>query len=108
MVHEQSYLLTEEELNDKNVLPSIRKRNPLNKRWSDMRLYLKEQVVAFSNKKWGSEDLLEAEKERRNALHHNKKRSKFLETLSGTMSSLIIKRDQEENKHACQSSGDRG
>ena len=56
-----------------------------------MRLYLKEQVVAFSNEKWGSEDLLEAEKERRNALEYNKKRSKFLETLSGTVSCLIIK-----------------
>lgn len=59
------FLLTEEELADKTVLPHISKPNPKSPRWSNMQLYLRKHLVLFAGTKWGSMENLEAEKERK-------------------------------------------
>ena len=41
----ERYLLTEEELSDRTVLPCISRPNPHKSTWSDMQLYLREQVL---------------------------------------------------------------
>lgn len=73
----------------------ILKRNPHNSIWGDMRLYLEAQVAQRSLEIWGSEDKLEAERERRarrveaSKLKHYNKRIKDLKVQ--TRSSLFTK-----------------
>ncbi|GAB5363081.1 hypothetical protein AAMO2058_000852800 [Amorphochlora amoebiformis] len=65
----QHYLLTEGELSG---LGTISKPNPHKSTWAPMKLYLKEQVVKISRRKYENEEALEAEKERRSLIQLEK------------------------------------
>ncbi|KAF2404721.1 DNA repair protein [Trichodelitschia bisporula] len=73
------YLLTDPELKDKDLLPRLEKPNPHKSTWNNMQLYLRFQVeeYAFSAKKWGSPEALDAEFERREADKKVRKEKKF-------------------------------
>lgn len=77
----EEFLLTEEELADKEHLPFITKPNPHKSTWSDMHLYLRENVINFSIKKWGSLEALEKEINAREAAKEARKEKRFKEKL---------------------------
>ncbi|KAI0854015.1 DNA repair protein [Daldinia vernicosa] len=79
----EDYLLTEPELRDAELLPHLSKPNPHKSHWHDMMLFLRYQVeeYAFSDKKWGSAEELDAEFERREAEKKKRKETKFKEKL---------------------------
>ncbi|KAI1769942.1 DNA repair protein [Hypoxylon cercidicola] len=79
----EDYLLTEPELRDEELLPHLSKPNPHKSHWHDMMLFLRYQVeeYAFSDKKWGSSEALDAEFERREADKKKRKEAKFKEKL---------------------------
>lgn len=77
------YLLTDEELADSNLLPSISKKNPHNPRWADMKLYLRRQVRDFAIKKHGSEEAIKEALANRNESRTDKKSKQFLKKLKG-------------------------
>lgn len=78
----QLYLLTDEELRDASALPHVSKRNPKKSDWSDMQLFLHEQVRAFALRKWGSEDALKDEIAKRAQDHKKRKTRRFEDALS--------------------------
>lgn len=61
----EDYLLTDEELRDEAVMPHLSRPNPHKSTWSDMHLFLREQVEDFAFAKWGSPEALDAEYARR-------------------------------------------
>jgi DNA-repair protein complementing XP-A cells len=73
------YLLTNPELEDKDLFRRMEKPNPHKSHWSMMQLYLRYQVedFAFSEMKWGSPEALDEEFERREANKKQKKEAKF-------------------------------
>jgi DNA-repair protein complementing XP-A cells len=75
----EDYLLTDEELKDPELLPHMERPNPHKATWNNMMLYLRYQVeeYAFSEKKWGSPEALDAEFERREAEKKKRKDQKF-------------------------------
>ncbi|KAI8458232.1 XPA protein C-terminus-domain-containing protein [Phakopsora pachyrhizi] len=79
----EDYLLTDPELKDTEILPHLLKANPHRSTYSNMMLYLREQVeeYSFSDKKWGSEEALDREFRRREAEKKVKKNKKFEEKL---------------------------
>ncbi|KAJ3340209.1 hypothetical protein HDU93_007299 [Gonapodya sp. JEL0774] len=78
----EDYLLTESELRDSEKLPTWEKPNPHKNTWSNMFLYLREQVEAFAWEKWGSEENLDREFERRDAQKKTKKEQVFTQKLN--------------------------
>ena len=78
------FLLTDEELADSAILPSISRKNPHNPRWADMKLYLKKQVRDFAIKKHGSEEALIEALSNRNEVRSDRKSKQFLKKLKGT------------------------
>lgn len=79
------YLLTDEELADSSLVPSISRKNPHNPRWSDMRLYLRKQVRDFAICKFGSEEALQDALSSRTETRTDRKSQKFLKRLKGTV-----------------------
>lgn len=77
------FLLTDEELADSALLPSISRKNPHNPRWADMKLYLKKQVREFSIKKHGSEEALKTALSNRIEVRSDRKSKQFLNKLKG-------------------------
>ncbi|KAI1135803.1 DNA repair protein [Hypoxylon sp. FL0543] len=79
----EDYLLTEPELRDEELLPHLSRPNPHKSHWHDMMLFLRYQVeeYAFSDKKWGSAEALDAEFERRETDKKKRKEAKFKEKL---------------------------
>ena len=77
------FLLTDEELADFALLPSISRKNPHNPRWADMKLYLKKQVRDYAIKKHGSEEALKLALSNRNEVRSDKKSKQFLKKLKG-------------------------
>ncbi|GAB7362089.1 hypothetical protein MBLNU230_g2122t1 [Neophaeotheca triangularis] len=75
----EDYLLTDPELKDTELLPHLKKPNPHKSTWNDMMLYVRYQVeeYAFSDKKWGSAEALDAEFEKRTQETKNRKEKKF-------------------------------
>lgn len=75
----EDYLLTDPELKDKELLPWLEKPNPHKSTWNNMQLYLRYQVeeYAFSDRRWGSAEALDAEFERRQEDKKKKKDKKF-------------------------------
>jgi DNA-repair protein complementing XP-A cells len=75
----EDYLLTDEELKDAKLLPRLERPNPHKSTWNNMMLYLRYQVeeYAFSAKKWGSPEALDAEFERRESEKKKRKEAKF-------------------------------
>lgn len=79
----EDYLLTNPELEDKELLPRLEKPNPHASHWSMMQLYLRYQVeaFAFSDRKWGSAAALDEEFSRRESGRKTKKEEKFKKKL---------------------------
>jgi DNA-repair protein complementing XP-A cells len=75
----EDYLLTEPELRDEALLPHLSRPNPHKSHWHDMMLFLRCQVeeYAFSERKWGSAEAMDAEFERREADKKRRKEAKF-------------------------------
>lgn len=75
----EDYLLTDEELKDAELLPRMERPNPHKSTWNDMMLYLRFQVeeYAFSDRKWGSAEALDAEFEKRESEKKRRKEAKF-------------------------------
>ena len=75
----EDYLLTDPELRDTELLPRLEKPNPHKSTWQPMLLFLRYQVeeYAFSDKKWGSGEALDAEFERRMGEKKRRREVKF-------------------------------
>ncbi|KAG9292006.1 hypothetical protein G9A89_017905 [Geosiphon pyriformis] len=78
----EDYLLTDSELRDSEVLPHWLKPNPRKATWNSMMLYLRMQVEEFAFKKWGGEEGLDKEYERRVADKQKKKEKQFKKKIS--------------------------
>jgi DNA-repair protein complementing XP-A cells len=79
------YLLTDEELADSILLPSISRKNPHNPRWADMKLYLRRQVREFAVKKHGSEKAMKEALANRTEARTDRKSKQFLKKLKGIL-----------------------
>lgn len=77
------YLLTDEELADSMLMPSISRKNPHNPRWADMKLYLRRQVRDFAIKKHGSEEAIKEALANKNEARTDRKSKQFLKKLKG-------------------------
>ncbi|KAJ9091568.1 hypothetical protein QFC19_009024 [Naganishia cerealis] len=77
----EDYLLTDSELRDTSLLPHLLKANPHASTYSNMMLYLRFQVEAVAWEKWGGEEGLDAEWERREEQKRARKERKFEEGL---------------------------
>ena len=75
------FLLTDEELRDGSRLPHTTKPNPLKPTWSNMQLFLREQVLAFALEKWGGLEQIQEEAQRRANAHQSAKEKKFAANL---------------------------
>ncbi|KAI8812337.1 XPA protein C-terminus-domain-containing protein [Cladochytrium replicatum] len=99
----EDYLLTESELRDQERLPHWIKANPHKSTWSNMLLYMREQVEAFAWEKWGSPEALDREFERREAEKAQKKdkkfRAKLLELKKKTRTSTWQRPTVEAHEH---------
>lgn len=75
----EDYLLTDPELRDEELLPHMERPNPHKATWNNMMLFLRYQVeeFAFSPKKWGSPEALDAEFERREVEKKRRREAKF-------------------------------
>ncbi|PYH42388.1 DNA repair protein RAD14 [Aspergillus saccharolyticus JOP 1030-1] len=75
----EDYLLTDPELRDTELLPHLERPNPHKSTWNNMMLYLRYQVeeYAFSDKKWGSPEALDAEFEKRENEKKRRREAKF-------------------------------
>ncbi|KAH0562045.1 hypothetical protein GP486_003254 [Trichoglossum hirsutum] len=75
----EDYLLTDPELKDEELLPHLERPNPHKATWNNMMLYLRYQVeeYAFSSKKWGSPEALDAEFAKRESQKKKRKEDKF-------------------------------
>ncbi|RDW93947.1 DNA repair protein RAD14 [Aspergillus mulundensis] len=75
----EDYLLTDPELRDTELLPHIERPNPHKSTWNNMMLFLRYQVeeYAFSDKKWGSPEALDAEFEKRENDKKRRREVKF-------------------------------
>ncbi|KAA1108634.1 hypothetical protein PGT21_019761 [Puccinia graminis f. sp. tritici] len=97
----QDYLLTDPELKDSELLPHLLKPNPHQSTYSNMMLFLREQVeaYAFSEKKWGSAAALDEEFARRETSKKQLKNKKFeaqLKELRKKTRSNVWHRRQED------------
>lgn len=59
----KEFLLTAEELDDRDRLPHMERPNPHKSSWHNMQLFLKKQVCSFAIEKHGSLDALEQNKD---------------------------------------------
>lgn len=102
---QQDYLLTDPELRDSELLPHLLKANPHKSTYSNMMLFLRCQVeqYAFSDAKWGSEEGLDAEFQRRQDEKSRKRGKKFMDGLKDlrkrTRDSVWQKRKDAEHQH---------
>ncbi|PWN47305.1 DNA repair protein [Violaceomyces palustris] len=110
----EDYLLTDAELKDEEILPHLLKANPHKSTYSNMMLYLRCQVeeYAFSESKWGSEQGLDDEFERREEEKSRKRGKKFQKALfelrRRTRDNVWQKRKDQEHVHTFQEVVDGG
>ncbi|OZJ03704.1 hypothetical protein BZG36_03300 [Bifiguratus adelaidae] len=78
----EDYLLTDPELKDTELLPHWSKPNPRKSTWNNMMLYVREMVEEYAFRKWGDEEGLDAEWEKRESEKRKKKDKKFKEKLA--------------------------
>ncbi|GAA5841448.1 hypothetical protein JCM9279_000656 [Rhodotorula babjevae] len=101
----EDYLLTEPELRDTELMPHLLRPNPHRPTYSNMMLFLRCQVedYAFSDRKWGSPEALDAEFERREADKAAKKNKKFAKKLDDlrkkTKTNVWHRRQEAEHTH---------
>ncbi|KAF2263826.1 DNA repair protein [Lojkania enalia] len=96
------YLLTDPELKDEELLPHLERPNPHKTNWNNMQLFLRLQVeaYAFSDRKWGSPEALDAEYEKRIKISKARKEKKFKNKLED-----LKKRTRVEAYKRAKSSG---
>ncbi|EPQ28505.1 uncharacterized protein PFL1_03808 [Pseudozyma flocculosa PF-1] len=110
----EDYLLTDAELRDEEILPHLLKANPHKATYSNMMLFCRKQVeaFAFSDAKWGSEDNLDREFERREEEKVRKRGKKFQQGLADlrkrTRDNVWQRRKDEEHHHEWEEVEDRG
>jgi DNA-repair protein complementing XP-A cells len=96
------YLLTDEELRDRNNLPFWIKPNPHKQSYSNMLLYCRSQVEEYGFKKWGGEKGLDLEIERRQKESVVRKKKKFkkqtVELRRKTMTSVLKTREDHQHE----------
>ncbi|KAL8284177.1 hypothetical protein RQP46_004926 [Phenoliferia psychrophenolica] len=101
----EDYLLTDPELKDAELLPHLLRANPHRPTYSNMMLFLRLQVeaFAFSDKKWGSPEALDAEFARRELEKKDKKAKKFetklRELRKKTRTNVWHRRVDAEHRH---------
>lgn len=99
------FLLPTAELRDTELMPHLLRPNPHRPTYSNMMLFLRCQVeaFAFSDRKWGSAEALDAEFERREAEKKDKKSKKFAKKLSElrkkTRTNVWHRRQDAEHRH---------
>lgn len=73
------YLLTDPELKDEELFPRLEKPNPRSATYHSMQLFLRFQLeeYAFSPRKWGSAEALDAEFERRDVEKKERREKRF-------------------------------
>ncbi|KAJ1926623.1 DNA repair protein rad14 [Tieghemiomyces parasiticus] len=95
----EDYLLTDEELRDREILRCWEKPNPRKATWNNMMLYVREQVEAYAFRRWGSEEALDQEYQRRAEEKKTRKAKKFQASLrelrNRTRTSIWQKRDYD-------------
>ena len=69
----EDYFLTEDELNDKSLFHRLEKPNPHSGTFARMQLFVRCEIEAFAFKKWGGEEGLDKEWERRETLKIKRK-----------------------------------
>lgn len=105
---QEDYLLTDSELRDPELLPHQLKANPHSASYSNMMLFLRCQVedYAFSEAKWGSEEALDAELDRRTEERAAKRSKKFQQRLhllrSRTKTAKFAERINDRHEHEFQ------
>lgn len=102
------YLLTDPELKDESLLPHLERPNPHKSNWHNMHLFLRCQVeeYAFSEKRWGSAEALDAEFERRQADTKRRKENKFKAKLADLKKRTKVEAYQRARKGGGQTFGD--
>lgn len=73
----QDYLLTDPELKDEDLLPHLLRQNPHASTYSNMMLFMRGQVEKVAWDKWGGEEGLDKEWERREQFKKRKREAKF-------------------------------
>jgi DNA-repair protein complementing XP-A cells len=73
----QDYLLTDPELKDEDLLPHLLRANPHASTYSNMMLFLREQVEKVAWDKWEGEEGLDKEWARREVFKKRKREQKF-------------------------------
>lgn len=92
-------------MRDTEILPHLLRPNPHRSTYSNMMLFLREQVeaFAFSDQKWGSPEALDEEFERREAERKKKKNKKFEQSLKDlrrrTTTNRWHQRKEAEHEH---------
>jgi DNA-repair protein complementing XP-A cells len=69
--------LTDPELKDEDLLPHLLRPNPHASNYSNMMLFMRKQVEAVAWNKWGGEEGLDKEYERREDYKKRKREEKF-------------------------------
>ncbi|KAF2456998.1 XPA protein C-terminus-domain-containing protein [Lineolata rhizophorae] len=108
----EDYLLTDPELKDDELFPRLERPNPHKSTWNNMQLYLRYQLeeYAFSDRKWGSTEGLDAEFERRESDKKQRKEKKFnakLDDLKKRTRFDAYKRNRSRDGHSEAHFGDR-
>jgi len=99
----QDYLLTDPELKDEELLPHLLRPNPHASTYSNMMLFLREQVEKVAFDKWGGEEGLDKEWERREQFKKRKREEKFEQGLRDlrkrTRNNLYQRRQEAAHVH---------
>lgn len=101
----QKYLLTEEEIRQFNA---ISRRNPHSIAWNDMQLYLEEQIRRFALEKYGSDENIEEERERRKDSHKKKRVKRLEKSIRAAKQRVFMKPRAERHRHSFVSQGGKG
>ena len=96
----EDYLLTEPELKDEKLLPHLERPNPHKSHWHNMSLYLRCQIedYAFSERRWGSAEALDAEFAKREVEKKRRQESKFKSKLADLKKRTRVEAYQRSRK----------
>ncbi|WVO14578.1 DNA repair protein [Cryptococcus depauperatus] len=99
----EDYLLTDPELKDVDFLPHLLRKNPHASTYSNMMLFLREQVEQVAFKKWDGEEGLDEEWQRREQFKKRKKEEKFEQGLRDlrkrTRNNLYQRKQEAQHVH---------
>jgi len=99
----EDYLLTDSELRDRELLPCWERPNPHKSTWNNMMLFVRYQVEEYAFKKWGSEQGLDDEFDRRETEKRQRKEKKFNAKLKelrrNTRTSIWLKEKKKTHVH---------